>query len=52
MNGPLFAIVEAGYQHNQLKGDSGLPGNYKAGIWYDGSAFPDFVTKVLGSATC
>jgi porin len=50
MNGPLFAIGEAVYQTNQLKGDSGLPGNYKLGIWYDGSDYQDFGTKVLGSA--
>jgi porin len=50
MNGPLFAIGEAVYQVNQLKGDPGLPGNYKLGFWYDGSAYQDFGTKVLGSA--
>jgi porin len=50
INGPLFAFVESGYQRNQLKGDNGLRGNYKAGVWYDGSAFPDFTTKVLGPA--
>jgi porin len=48
LNGPLFAMVEVGYQTNQLKGDRGLPGNYKAGIWYDGGAYQDFNSKVLG----
>jgi porin len=50
MNGPLFAIVEVSYQLNQLKGDTGLPGDYKVGIWYDGNRYTDFGTKVLGSA--
>jgi porin len=49
LHGPLFAIMEVAYQRNQLKGDTGLPGNYKAGIWYDGSAYQDFGSKVLGS---
>ena len=48
MNGPLFAIGEAVYQRNQRKGDSGLPGNYKFGIWFDGHAYQDFGSKVLG----
>jgi porin len=48
MNGPLFLIGEAVYQTNQLKDDTGLPGNYKLGIWYDGHSYQDFGTKVLG----
>jgi carbohydrate-selective porin OprB len=37
MDGPLFAIGEAGYQINGLPGDGGPMGNYKAGFWYDDS---------------
>ena len=48
MRGPLFAIGEAVYQVNQLKDDTGLPGNYKFGIWYDGHSYQDFGTQVLG----
>jgi Carbohydrate-selective porin, OprB family len=48
MNGPAFVIGEAVYQTNQLKGDTGLPGNYKFGIWYDGHSYQDFGSKVLG----
>jgi porin len=48
MRGPLFAIGEAVYQVNQLKDDTGLPGNYKFGMWYDGHSYQDFGTKVLG----
>jgi porin len=50
MHGPLFAIGEAVYLKNQLKDDKGLPGSYKLGIWYDGSAYQDFDSKVLGPA--
>jgi porin len=32
---------EAGYRFNQLKGDTGLPGNLKLGGWYHTSDFPD-----------
>jgi porin len=46
MNGPLFAIGEAGYRRNGLAGDSEFLGNYKAGFWYDNSTFTDF--KTLG----
>ena len=48
MNGPVFLIAEAVYQTNQLKGDTGLPGNYKLGIWYDGHSYQDFGSQVLG----
>jgi porin len=48
MNGPVFLIGEAVYLRNQLKDDSGLPGNYKLGIWYDGHSYEDFGSKVLG----
>jgi porin len=48
MRGPLFAIGEAVYQANQLKDDTGLPGNYKFGIWYDGHSYQDFGSQVLG----
>jgi porin len=44
MNGPLFAIMEIAYQRNNLPGDRGLIGNYKAGFWYDNSRFSDFNT--------
>jgi porin len=50
MDGPLFAIGEAGYQRNGLSGDTGLLGNYKAGFWYDNSRFPDFTTVGRGQA--
>jgi len=47
MNGPVFAIGEFGYQPNSLPGDTGLIGNYKAGLWYDDSQFTDFNTGRL-----
>jgi porin len=50
MDGPLFAIGEAGYQRNGLPGDQGLIGNYKAGGWYDDTQFTDFNTVALGHA--
>jgi porin len=50
MYGPLFAIVEAGYQFNGLPGDWGLLGNYKAGFWYDDSQYLDFNTVARGRA--
>ena len=42
MKGPLFAITEAGYQINGLRGDSQRLGNYKLGAWYDHSKLTDF----------
>jgi porin len=42
MNGPVFLIGEAVYQTNQLKNDTGLPGNYKFGMWYDGHTYQEF----------
>lgn len=48
MAGPLFAIVEAGYQVNGRPGDAGLLGNYKAGFWYDDSRYIDFTTVARG----
>jgi porin len=50
MQGPLFAIVEAGYRHNQLAGDTGLVGNYKIGMWYDANDFADLATQSYGAA--
>jgi porin len=50
MDGPLFAIGEAGYQFNGLPGDQGLLGNYKAGFWYDDSQYTDFNTVARGRA--
>ena len=37
LNGPIFAIGEAGLLVNGLPTDSSLIGNYKAGVWYDNS---------------
>ena len=50
MDGPLFAIAEAGYQINGLPGDAGLLGNYKAGFWYDDHQYTDFTTAARGRA--
>jgi porin len=50
MDGPLFAIGEAGYQLNGLPSDQGLIGNYKVGGWYDDSQFTDFKTVARGHA--
>ena len=50
MDGPLFAITEAGYRLNGAPGDTGLPGNYKAGFWYDDHEFTDFTTLGRGRA--
>jgi porin len=48
MRGPLFTIAEVGYQFNQGKGDTGLPGNYKIGAYYDNGRFADFLRDVRG----
>jgi porin len=45
LNGPLFAIVEIGYQVNGLQGDGPLLGNYKLGAWYDDATFSEFETS-------
>jgi porin len=50
MDGPLFAIGEAGYQRNGLPGDRGLIGNYKGGVWYDDHQFTDFNTVARSHA--
>jgi porin len=42
LEGPLFAIGEAGYQVNGLAGDSQRLGNYKLGGWYDDAKLTDF----------
>ena len=42
MRGPVFVIGEAGFKANQLADDTGLPGNYKLGAWYDDSTQPVF----------
>ena len=42
MDGPFFAIGEAGYQINGLPGDGGPMGNYNAGFWYDDSRYLEF----------
>jgi porin len=44
MNGPVFAIAEAGYKYNGLPGDFQLLGNYKVGAWYDHNSFTDYTT--------
>jgi porin len=51
MNGPLFAIGEAGYQRNGLPGDKGLLGNYRIGGWYDNNRFTDFESAGRGTPT-
>jgi porin len=48
MNGPVFAIGEVGYRRNGLPGDTQMLGNYKAGFWYDSSAFIDYKTVGYG----
>jgi len=48
LNGPVFAMGEVGYQLNQLPGDSGRVGNYKAGFWYDHSEYTDYTTVAPG----
>jgi porin len=50
LNGPAFVIAEAAYQTNQLKGDRGLPGNYKIGSWWDGNDFAELETQALATA--
>jgi porin len=44
MDGPVFAIAEAGYQVNGLPGDGPYLGNYKVGGWYDDNKLSDFQT--------
>ena len=48
MNGPVFAIGEAGFQLNGLPGDTGLLGNYRIGGWYDNAAYTDFQSVGYG----
>jgi porin len=48
MNGPVFAIGEAGFQRDGLPGDTGLIGNYKIGGWYDNAVFTDYKTTGYG----
>jgi len=40
-SGDVFVIGEIGYMHNQEKGATGLPGNYKIGGYYDSEDFTD-----------
>jgi porin len=49
MNGPVFAIAEAGYQCNGLPGDKGLIGTYRIGGWYDNSVFTEYETVGFGT---
>jgi porin len=35
----VLTVVETGYQRNQAEGDTGLPGNFKIGGYYDSSDF-------------
>lgn len=49
MNGPVFAIGEAGYVLNGLPGDSRYLGNYKVGFWYDNSVYTEYNTVGYGS---
>jgi porin len=37
----VFVIGEIGYLHNQRRGATGLPGNYKLGGYYDSNAYPE-----------
>jgi porin len=50
MRGPVFAIIEIGYRLNQDGGNSGRPGNYKIGGYYDGGTYPDFVRDIAGGS--
>lgn len=47
MNGPVFAIAEAGYRVQQEASFSGLPGNYRVGVWYDDHRYSRFVPTAL-----
>jgi porin len=47
LRGPLFWITEVGYRLNSRKGATGLPGNYKAGVWYNDGSFEQFNPSVL-----
>ena len=42
LQGPLFWITEIGYQPNQGRDATGLPGNYKLGVYYNGGPFTAF----------
>jgi porin len=37
----VFAIVELSYLHNQGKGSTSLPGNYKIGAYVDSNGYQD-----------
>jgi porin len=50
LSGPGFVIVEAAYQTNQLKGDAGLPGNFRIGSWFDGNDFSNLEAQALAAA--
>ena len=41
-DGPPFVIAEAGYRINQRTGDTGLPGNLKAGAYFNGGTAEEF----------
>lgn len=41
-DGPYFLIAEIGYHLNELFHDTGLPGNYKIGAYYETGDFKNF----------
>lgn len=52
LDGPVFAIGEAGYELNGMPGDPPYLGNYKVGGWYDDSHYTDFRTVgLIGPST-
>jgi porin len=46
--GPVFAIFEIGYRLNQEDGATGLPGNYKAGLFYHDGEYPRLLSQIKG----
>lgn len=46
----LFTAYEISYIPNQKPGDKGMPGNYKAGVYYSSSVFRDKYADTNGSA--
>jgi porin len=49
LRGPVFAIAEIGYRLNQEKDATGLPGTYKAGIFYHNGLYPRVLNRIAGS---
>lgn len=48
MRGPLFAVAELGYRRNRSQDSTGLPGNYKLGVYHDHNSYLSFLYDEAG----